>query len=140
MKVLAYTISHGERRYLATNAAKIRGATGMWFDWHVFLGAPSQEAKEDAERLLNDPQHLGIQFLTVWPENRGQHHATAEAFKHAREGGYDWLLRADDDITPKTKSFLKKMVEHLVELKDLAKDPVYRIVASPKVIGRKSVV
>jgi glycosyltransferase involved in cell wall biosynthesis len=69
--------------------------------------------------LLNDPLGLGIQHLEIWEENRGQHHATNAALKLARELGYRWIVRIDDDLTPKTKKWLKKLVERGDELSDL---------------------
>lgn len=135
MKILAYTVSHGARRHLPRTVALMRGSAGVWYDWLVCLGAPSPDLKADAERLLNDPRHLGIQYLQVDPQNRGQHYFTRQALALAREHGYGWLLRLDDDVTPKTKEFLKKMVNRLVELHDLAKDEHFRIVAAPKVLG-----
>lgn len=136
--ILAYTASYGSRTLLKKTVFMIRGSAGLWFDWAVWLGASSEEAKNDALDLLADPRHLGIQYLTMWPENRGQHYATNEALKLAREKGYKWLLRLDDDIQPKTKHFLKKMLDRVEELKTLSGDTVDRLIAAPKVVGLKN--
>lgn len=136
--VLAYTVSYGHRNHLQRTVSLMRGAAGMWMDWSVWLGNPSKESQCTAEALLADPQRLGIQYLTVWPDNRGQHHATAEALKIAREAGYKWLLRIDDDVTPKTKKFLVKMIERLEEMKKVTEDEHYRLIAAPKVLGLKN--
>jgi hypothetical protein len=133
-KILAYTTTYGSRPYLAPLIPEMRGAAGCWFDWNVYVGAPSAALRADASDLLK-PDGSGIQRLTIWPENRGQWHATADALAQARADGYTWLLRIDDDITPKTKRWLKKMIDHLDELKRLAGDDTYRFVASPKVMG-----
>src|SRR5437867_2667936 len=101
-RVLAYTISHGSRRHLVKTVALMRGAAGMWFDWLVCLGAPSEDLTADAERLLNDPRKLGIQYLRVDDRNVGQHHFTRYALALARKEDYPWLLRLDDDVSPKT--------------------------------------
>jgi hypothetical protein len=136
--ILAYTVSYGHRNHLQRTVSLARGAAGLWMDWAVWLGNPSAEAQSTAEGLLADPQRLGIQYLTVWPDNRGQHHATTEALKIAREQGYKWLLRWDDDVTPKTKKLVAKMIERLEEMKRLTDDKHYRLIAAPKVLGLKN--
>ena len=123
--VLAFTVSYGDREFLRETVPALRASAGCWFDWAVFLGAPSPRLREDAEGLLHHPERTGIQYLLSWPENRGQHHGTAEALKIAREMGYKWFLRLDDDVTPKTKKWLKKMLERLVELKKRSGDEHY---------------
>lgn len=138
MKVLAYTVTHHDRWHFSHTIPLLRGTAGAWYDLLLFMGAAGEDQQVAALRLLEDPQHLGVQHLTIWDENRGQHHATNEALKLAREGGYDWLLRLDDDVTPKTKDWLKKMLARLTELRDLAKDEAYRLVAAPKIVGLKN--
>ncbi len=115
--VLAYTVSHGDRPFLPRLVPDMRGAAGCWFDWLVCLGRPSDALRANAHVLLHHPERLGIQYLVEWPENRGQHHATAQALKIAREKGYHWLLRIDDDIQSKTKRILKKMLDRNADLK-----------------------
>ena len=136
--VLAYTISHGDRRYLERTIPLIRSTAGCWFDWAVWLGAPSPNLERIAQESLDDPRKTGIQRLVMWKENRGQHHATNEAMQLAKTTGYKWILRLDDDIIPKTKRFLLKMVERLGELKNLSEDPVHRIIAAPKIVGLRN--
>ena len=133
--VLAYTVSYGNRSFLGKTVPAMRGTAGQWFDWVVYLGNPEPSLHADASCLLEDASHLGIQFLVEWPENRGQHHATAQAFAWARECGYKWLVRIDDDIKPRTKRWLKRMVTQLETLRKLAGDDHDRIVAAPKIVG-----
>lgn len=117
--VLAYTVTYGDRPFLNRVVAGMRGSAGMWFDWLVCVGAPSVALHETCTRLLMAPDSSGIQYLQTWEENRGQHHATNEAFKLARERGYKWVLRIDDDIEFKTKRWLKRMLKRNDELKRL---------------------
>ena len=133
--VLAYTVTFGDRPYLSKLVPAMRAHAGMWFDWAVFVGAPSSALLEEARALVNHPQQRGIQFLMGWSENRGQHHATKKALEFAKEHGYKWLVRIDDDVKPKTKRFLKHMIDRLEQLKAASGDPLYRLVASPKVVG-----
>lgn len=135
--ILAYTVSYGDRNYLPKTVPQIRATAGCWFDWAVWLGAPSPASILSASELLKHPQGIGIQRLEIWDENKGQHHATNAAMALARAHGYKWILRLDDDVTAKTKKFLTKMVTRLEELKTLTNDKVYRIVAAPKIIGLK---
>lgn len=136
--ILAYTVSYGDRNYLKETIPNMRGTAGVWFDWLVCLGSPSTQLSEDAQEALDHPQNRGIQYLQEWPENRGQHHATAFALNLAREQGYDWLLRIDDDLKAKTKRWLKKLISYTEELRKLAGDKKMRIVASPKIMGLKN--
>ena len=136
-RVLAYTVSHGNRPHLAECVPAMRGAAGEWFDWAVFLGRPSERLMVDAQSLLNQPGGLGIQYLLAWKENRGQHHATTAALELAREKGYDWLLRIDDDVTPRTQRWLKKMLKRADDIKERTEDDIYRFVLCPKIIGLK---
>jgi len=136
--VLAFTVSYGDRAFLTDAVSELRSTAGMWFDWAVFLGAPSPALRASAEALLQHPEHTGIQALLCWPENRGQHHATAAALKLARAEGYTWLLRLDDDIRPKTKRWLRKMLDRLETLKKTAEDEHYRLVASPRILGLRN--
>jgi len=133
--IFAYTVSYGDRAYLKKTVTNMRGTAGVWFDWGVWLGAPSEGLQAEAQDLLEHPQRLGIQRLRIWPENRGQHHATKEALEYAREKGYKWLLRMDDDCQSKTKRWLKKMLAQLAALKLAAKDPQDRVIVAPKVVG-----
>ena len=140
-KVLAYTVSHGDRPFLERCVREMRGSSGMWFDWLVCLGAPSQRLSREAQRLLDDPDGHGIQYLVQWPENRGQHHATKAALDYARKHGYAWLLRIDDDVQFKTRRWLKKMIERTTELRGLIqaglseKEHAPDFVVSPTVLG-----
>ncbi len=136
--ILAYTCSYGSRSFLREAVPALRGTAGVWFDWVVYLGAPSDDLLSEASTLLHDERRLGIQHLTVWPENRGQHWATHDALEMARAEGYRWLLRLDDDITAKTQRWLKKMVARLEKLKSLVGDEFYRLVAGPRIMGLKN--
>jgi hypothetical protein len=137
-EVLAYTVTYGDRLFLKDTIDKLRGTAGMWFDWSVYLGNGSVELMAHALAALHRSDRTGIQYLQDWECNRGQHHATREALALAKKNGYKWLLRLDDDLTPRTKRWLKKMVTWLEELKKLAGDDKYRIVAAPKIIGLRN--
>lgn len=135
--ILAFTVSHGPRRFFREKAPLLRGTAGTWFDWAVWLGAPDPEAREDAESLLREDPSV-IQRLKIWDHNRGQHHGFAEALALARDMNYEWLLRLDDDVTPKTKRWLKHMLDQIQELRRRAKDDRHRIVASPTIKGLRN--
>ena len=134
-KILAYTVSYGDRSFLEDTIPDMRGTAGVWFDWFVCLGAPSDNLKDIGEKALNHPKQRGIQYLQVWPENRGQHHATARALALAKTEGYEWLLRLDDDLKPKTKRWLKKMVANTLTLHKVTQDTKLRIISVPKILG-----
>lgn len=138
-KILAYTVSYGDRaQFLKELIPNMRGTAGIWFDWLVCLGAPSEDLVETAREALNHPEHRGIQFLRAWGENRGQHHATKEAFDLARDHGYEWLLRIDDDVKAKTKRWLKKMIDYTLKLTKAAKDDQVRATSAPKILGLRN--
>lgn len=136
--ILAFTVSYGDRHTLTPTVREMRAAAGTWYDHAVFLGRPSPALEESARRLLEDPDRLGIQYLVTWPENRGQHFAFREALAIARARGYTWLLRLDDDVRPKTKGWLQKMLRQLEELRTRTGDGHYRIIAAPKIVGLKN--
>lgn len=148
--VLAYTISHGTHSGLAPFVTAARATAGCWFDWAVWLGAPTSDLREEAEALLDHPGGLGIQHLTAWPENRGQHHALREALALARAHGYHWLLRLDPDLSFKTRGWLSAeakdkrgrlrlgMLERLEWMREHSGDSLYRIVAAPRVVGLRN--
>ena len=134
--VLAFTVTHGARRFLPKLVPDARGTAGVWFDWLVILSGADEEQRHHAQKLLQKPD--GIQFAFAWAENRGQHHAAKLALEVARAQGYKWLLRIDDDIQFRTKRWLKDMLSRLEELKTLTKDREYRMVATPFVKGLKN--
>ena len=136
MKVLAYTVSYGDRRSLKATVDSLRSKSGMWFDWAVWLGAPSPKLAQQAQSLLDEP--TGIQRLETWPDNRGQHYATASALALARAEGYEWLLRVDDDIIARTDRWLKKMIQRLTSLKKASGSDRYQVVAAPKITGLRN--
>jgi glycosyltransferase involved in cell wall biosynthesis len=117
--VLAYTATYGDRPFIRRVVEGMRGSAGVWFDWLVCAGNPSDELAQACNKLLNEPDSSGIQYLQLWDENRGQHHATNEALALARARGYKWLLRIDDDVEFKTKRWLKRMLKRNDELKRL---------------------
>jgi len=133
--VLIYTVAWGKREFLLHSLRPLRAAMGLWADWAVWLGAPAPPVQDGFRKLLQRDDSGGIQYLTTWPENRGQHHATTEALTLAREKGYKWLLRLDDDVAPKTLRFLKKMLGHTQALRKLAGDDRDRIISSPRIVG-----
>jgi hypothetical protein len=136
--VLAYTCCYHDRGRLKELVTEMRAtatAEGRWFNWLVCLGNPSERLRAEAQALLDDPAGVGIQYLKIWPENRGSHHATAQALSIARKEKYTWLLRLDDDVTVRTKEWLDKMITRLEELKERAGDSYYRFIAAPRLIG-----
>lgn len=137
-RILAYTVTHGARRYLPRLIPDARGTAGVWFDWLLVLSGADEEQHAAAKKLLDKSKFGGVQFVTAFKENRGQHWATKFAFELARDRQYDWLLRIDDDIQFRTKRWLKKMIERLVHLKFAAGDQEYRLVATPVVKGLKN--
>ena len=136
--ILAFTPTYHDRVAIGGTIEGMRANAGCWFDWLVCAGAPSEALRASLEAQLKREDHLGIQYLNLWPENRGQHHATAFALQLAREKGYTWLLRLDDDVQPKTKRWLSKMITRLEELKALTGDQFHRLVAGPRVVGLKN--
>lgn len=136
--ILAYTVSYGSREFLKDLVPRMRGTAGVWFDWLVCIGSPSEELESIAQVHLNHPMNRGIQYLLSWPENRGQHFATKAALDLARERDYKWLLRLDDDLKPKTKRWLKKLMNNTAALKRVAGDKRTRIVSSPKILGLRN--
>lgn len=136
--VFAFTCTYRNRLGLSETVRKMRATAGMWFDWGVWAGNPSPAAFAELRALVDKPDGTGIQLLNTWPENRGQHHATVAALAHAREHGYPWLLRIDDDISPKTKKWLKQMVERSLAIQRAAKAPECRIVSAPRVLGLRN--
>ena len=136
--ILAFTTTHGDRGFLPDLIPACRRTAGTWFDWLVVLSGAADHQRIVAETFLHDPNQRGIQHLLTWPENRGQHHATAAALQLARERGYKWLLRLDDDITPKTRRWLKKMLERNTELHRAAGvEGEDKLILCPRIVGLK---
>lgn len=132
--VLAFTCTYGDRLTISDTLSRMRATAGMWFDWVVYAGSPSTEMRKLLTASLADK---GIQYLRFWDENRGQHYATKYAFELAKMNGYKWLCRIDGDVTPKTKNWLKSLVQYTEELKEAVNDPESRIVSGPKLLGLK---
>lgn len=136
-RVLAFTPTYGDRIDFGQTVFGMRATADHWFDWLVVGGALSERYQKLLEEQFYHPQRMGIQFVSIYKENIGQHHAFQIALELAREHEYDWLVRIDDDIKPKSKRWLKHMLQRLHDLKRLAGDDKYRIVASPKIVGLK---
>lgn len=150
-RILAYTTTHGSRRFLADCVRDMRATAGAWFDWAVILSGADDEQRSVARTLLHAPGGYGIQHLIDFgDENRGQHHATREALRIARGQDYAWLLRIDDDARSKTKGWLRDtgtdrrgkpkmgMLDRLEWLKEATGDTEYRIIAAPRVLGLRN--
>lgn len=147
-KILAFTTSHGSRRFLKGLVPAMRAHAGCWFDWLICLGDPDPVLVEQGEALLRDPDGHGIQMLKVWPaENRGQHWSFKVALDLAREEGYEWIVRIDDDIQPHTKQWLRAtgkdtrgnpklgILDRLEFFQSVSADPEYRLIGGPRVLG-----
>lgn len=136
MKVLGFTPTYADAaEKFKKLIPEARGSSGKWFDWAVYAGETTPETVDVLRGHLRHPLGAGIQYLTVWPENRGQHHATLEALRLARALGYEWLLRIDDDVEFKTQRWLKKMLERLHELHRLQKANTETLIARAGVEG-----
>lgn len=139
--IFCYIPTHGHKPHLAATISKMRALAGCWFDIGVWTGRPSPETQTMLYDLLFRADRLGIQALKVWPENRGQHYATREALAHARSNGYEWLLRLDDDVQPKTTDWLARMLQRLAALRAARKavsGDAEWFVAAPRVLGLKN--
>lgn len=129
--ILAFTPTFGSRPFIH-RIAKLRATAGIWFDWLVCSGAPSHATRADLTDVLGG---TGIQKLCFFDNNVGQHYSTAFALNYAREQGYRWLLRLDDDAEAKTKNWLATMLGRLEDLRLRANDTADRIIASPRIVG-----
>jgi glycosyltransferase involved in cell wall biosynthesis len=133
--ILAFTPTFGDRPFISTLVPAARRTAGIWFDWLVVAGRPSFQLGVEAEALLHKPDRTGIQYFKQWPENRGQHHATRVALDLARQQGYKWLLRLDDDLQFKTDRWLKKMINRDGELREKSPQKLPHLVMAPFVVG-----
>lgn len=131
VRILAYTITRASTqpraRLLLDTLTRGQDQAGLPFDWEVWVnGSPL------AADFCESAKNTGIiKGYHTYPHNVGQHIPTNDAIHRALEGGYDYLLRIDDDVEWETKRWLAKLVEASVKaLKDTA-------VVSPKVEGLK---
>lgn len=141
-KVVTFTITHGDRPFLPNLLNSLRLSTGYPFNWHLILSGVSQKQRDVANRAFDEGK---VQQITEFPENRGQHHAWIEALAYARKEQARWLLRVDDDITPKSSDILLKMLERTLWLQNAARQKaeenqvlyhdIDRIVSSPRISG-----
>lgn len=130
--VLAFTCTHGSRRFMPRLAKSLRDNAGCDFDWLVVESGVDQEQR-DAILSLRDAG--AVQFVRGWPENRGQHWAMREAVELANGAGYEHLLRVDDDILIASRDILRTMLDRLQKMVELADDGKCHFVAAPRVIG-----
>jgi len=106
-KVLAFMITRADtpmrRELLKKTIDSALETAGIEFDLRI--------------HYWNDPGLIGFEGAGVnvgWmhhPHNVGQHVIMNTALRRAKEKGYEYLLRLDDDCQFKTKRWLKKMVD-----------------------------
>lgn len=111
MRILAFTVSRADTpkrgQMLLNTITQARATAGCEFDWHLYC-----QLDTIAERVGLSALTTGmIQELKAHPDNRGQHPPFNETLQAAQEGGYDFLLRLDDDGDFLTKRWLVKLLE-----------------------------
>jgi len=130
--ILAFTCTHGSRRFMPRLAKSLRENAGVDFDWLVVRSGVDAEQETQISSLRDEGV---IQFVRGWTENRGQHWAMREALDLANDAGYDYLLRVDDDILLASRDILATMLDRLQKMIELADDGKCHFIASPRVIG-----
>lgn len=130
MTAFIYTISRASTptrgKHLLETLTNGREMAGHPAHWHVHLN-DARHGEDIAEAALATRI---IDSYEASPENLGQHIPTNEAIALALSGGYDYLVRVDDDCKFLTRGWLKKMVEASELLQD-------QFVISPTVKGLK---
>lgn len=130
-KVLAFTVSRAntpERlRSLISTVTEGRDRARAPFHWILYCPQDSLAAtfaqSAQASALFDE--------VVVWPDNKGQHVAFNSAKDRAKEGGFDFLLRVDDDVEWLTHGWLAKLL-HASSLFD------DKAILGPKVVGLKN--
>lgn len=111
MSILAMTVTRANTparaRALLETFTQGQGEAGIEFDWVVYC----QEGTLGAAMALSTQATGLVKWVVAWPDNKGQHVAFNDAYERARTGGYDHLLRIDDDCQWRTKRWLVKMLE-----------------------------
>ena len=111
MRVLAFTPSRANTsrrgQLLLQTITQARDTAGHPFDWHLYC----QEGIL-AHNIANSAKATNlIQGVHTYPDNVGQHPPFNEALSLAVTGGYDFLLRLDDDCEFLSKRWLAKLIE-----------------------------
>jgi len=130
MKVYAYTITRADSpdrcKLLLETLTQGRESCGYKdLHWHVHVNGNGIRGKGMVEACYESGI---INSFEVSQYNEGQHPPTNRAIKAAIDGGYDLLLRVDDDVTWITKRWLAKLVEASKALGD-------NMILSPMVKG-----
>jgi len=109
--VLAFMITRADtdarRTLLNDTIAEMYETAKYPFDLIVYVNTNDLQTVDLIETMA--PEY-GFTYR-LFMENTGQHIPTNDAIKVADEGGYDYLLRVDDDVKFMTKGWLDKLVK-----------------------------
>lgn len=129
-RVAVYSITHNNtlpRHELTKKSFKLlRSMAGLEFDHYVADNGSIPETQEWLEG-----EYAEGRIFRYYPsdENLGQNIAANILLDWIVEGDYDWILRWDNDMIPRTRRFLKKLVRYA----DQFKKENIRAVLSPKI-------
>lgn len=110
MKILAFTISRANTeargKMFMQTIAQARDTAGYEFDWHIHC-----EEGTLAHDIAKTSKASGlIQIIVPYTRNVGQHIPFNSALEYAKQNGYDFLLRLDDDCEFLSKRWLAKLI------------------------------
>lgn len=127
--IFAFTVTRAatpERARLLQNTIYgARKSAGMDFTWCIWSSGAMGAAIPVVQSALATKTVQEVYYKT---ENIGQHVAWNEAYKLAKDGGYDYFLRLDDDCEFPTKRWLSKLVRASITFDD-------KFILSPKIKG-----
>lgn len=125
MKVAVYSLTRDRLHDTGKSFKLLREMAGIDFDHYVMDNGSTDGTQEWIT-------HQDFHYYNLSLDNKGQCIASNMLLDAImQKGGYDYIIRFDNDITPKTDGFLAKTIE---AMEALGGD----VVASPDIIGLKS--
>jgi len=106
MRVAVYTLTRDRLPYTRKSLKALRVMAGLDFDYYV---GDNGSGADTREYLVEQAEKGRIHTLQLHDENIGQNLA-ANALLDEMGPGYDWIVRWDNDMIPRTRRFLAKLL------------------------------
>ncbi len=116
--IAVYTITRNRLELTQKSFALLRSRAGVPFDQFVFDNGSTDGTQEWLQNRDS------IKRLHVGTENYGQNIAANILLDWIMEGEYEWIVRWDNDMVPRGRRFLKKLVKCAQAIKAAGVEPI----------------
>ena len=108
-RLAAYCITRNRYRLTRESLKMLKNWSGVELDLYVADNGSTDETVQFLHRLVKEKR---IKHLIDYEENMGQNIAANDLLDSMGGGGYDLIMRWDNDALPRTRNFLRKLLRY----------------------------